>query len=93
MPPEAAEGLAIQALTFIADDSERLTRFFAVTGLDPSGIRDQIGEPGFLAGILSYLASDERLATEFIAHAACPPDDIFRAHIALGGQPWEREIP
>lgn len=93
MPPDAAEELAIQALGFIAGDSERLTRFFGVTGLDPSGIRDQVGEPGFLAGVLAYLASDEQLASEFTAHAACRPEDIFRAHIALGGQPWEREIP
>jgi hypothetical protein len=93
MPAEAAETLAIQALGFLADDPERLTRFFGVTGLDPSGIRDQIGEPGFLAGVLSYLASDEQTAGAFIAHTGCKPDDIFRAHIALGGQPWEREIP
>lgn len=90
---EAAEALAIQALSFIAEDSERLTRFFGVTGLDPAGIRDQIGSPGFLAGVLGYLASDEKLASEFIAHAACAPDELFRAHTALGGEPWEREIP
>lgn len=93
MPAEAAEALAIQALGFLAEDSERLTRFFGVTGLDPSGIRDQVGEPGFLAGVLAYLASDEQTAGDFIAHTGCAPDDIFRAHIALGGQPWEREIP
>lgn len=93
MSAEAAEALAIQALGFLAEDSERLTRFFGVTGLDPSGIRDLVGEPGFLAGVLAYLASDEQTAREFIAHTGCAPDDIFRAHIALGGQPWEREIP
>jgi len=32
---EAAEGLAIQALTFIAGDGERLGRFLAVTGIGP----------------------------------------------------------
>ena len=93
MPPEAAETLAIQALGFIAEDSERLTRFFGVTGIDPDGIRTQIGTPGFLAGVLAYLASDETFAGEFVAHAACKPEDIFRAHNALGGEPWEREIP
>ncbi|MFA6267745.1 MAG: DUF3572 domain-containing protein [Pseudolabrys sp.] len=93
MPAEAAETLAVQALSFIAEDSERLTRFFSVTGVDPGGIRDQIGAPGFLAGVLGYLASDEKLASEFIATVACSPGDIFRAHTALGGEPWEREIP
>ncbi len=36
---EAAEGLAIQALTFIAEDPERLGRFLAVTGIGPAEIR------------------------------------------------------
>ena len=33
---EAAEELAIQALTFIAGDSERLGRFLAITGIGPA---------------------------------------------------------
>jgi hypothetical protein len=93
MSPEGAEALAIQALSFLAEDSERLTRFFSVTGLDPGGIREAASSPGFLAGVLAYLASDEKLASEFIAAAPCSADDIFRAHAALGGEPWEREIP
>lgn len=33
---QQAEGLAIQALTFIAGDGERLGRFLAVTGIGPA---------------------------------------------------------
>ena len=58
---EAAEALAIQALTFIAGDTERLGRFLATTGIGPAQIRAAAQEPGFLAGVLSYLAGDERL--------------------------------
>ncbi|HET7384796.1 MAG TPA: DUF3572 family protein [Pseudolabrys sp.] len=36
---EQAEGLAIQALTFIAGDGERLGRFLAITGIGPAEIR------------------------------------------------------
>ncbi|MSP32259.1 MAG: DUF3572 family protein [Pseudolabrys sp.] len=90
--PEAAEGLAIQALSFIAADSERLGRFLAVTGIGPTEIRAASREPRFLAGVLEYLASDERLASAFTAEAACDPADLAKAHIALGGVPWEREI-
>lgn len=93
MPQEAAEGLAIQALTFLAQDPERLGRFLSVTGLGPEQIRAASGEPGFLAGVLGYLASDDQLAVEFVAAAACAPDDLLRAHTTLGGEPWEREIP
>ncbi|MDP2294796.1 MAG: DUF3572 domain-containing protein [Pseudolabrys sp.] len=93
MPAEAAEGLAIQALTFLAGDPERLGRFLSVTGLGPDQIRAAAGEPGFLAGVLAYLASDEKLAAEFTLDAGCAAADIARAHNALGGEPWEREIP
>jgi hypothetical protein len=90
---EAAEGLAIQALTFIAGDGERLGRFLAVTGLGPAEIRTAAGEPGFLAGVLEYLAADDRLIAAFAAETGSEPADVGRAHAALGGVPWEREVP
>jgi hypothetical protein len=43
--------------------------------------------------VLQYLASDENLASAFVAETHCRPDDIAKAHVALGGEPWEREIP
>jgi hypothetical protein len=93
MTPEAAEGLAIQALTFIAGDGDRLGRFLATTGIGPSQIRAASGEPGFLGGVLAYLVADDRLAAAFAAEAGCDPADIAKAHAALGGEPWERDLP
>ncbi len=93
MTQEAAEGLAIQALTFIAGDGERLGRFLAVTGIGPTEIRAASRQPGFLAGVLQYLASDEALARDFAAEIDGRPDDLARALAALGGEAWEREIP
>jgi hypothetical protein len=90
---EAAEELAIQALTFIASDSERLGRFLAVTGIGPAEIRAAAREPRFLAGVLEFLVADQRLATEFATEAGYSPDHLAKAHNALGGEPWEREIP
>ena len=54
---EEAEGLAIQALAFIAGDGERLGRFLAVTGIGPAEIRAAAREPGFLIGVLDYMSS------------------------------------
>jgi hypothetical protein len=93
MTQEAAEGIAIQALSFIAGDGERLGGFLAATGIGPTEIRAASRQPGFLAGVLAYLASDERLAAAFALDAGCQPADIAKAHVALGGEPWEREIP
>ena len=92
MTPEAAEGLAVQALTYIAGDSERLGRFLAVTGIGPAEIRAAAREPGFLIGVLDYLAGDERLLAAFAAETGADPADIGKALVALGGH-WEREIP
>jgi hypothetical protein len=89
---EAAEGLAIQALTFIAGDGERLGRFLATTGIGPAQIRAAAQEPGFLIGVLDYLAGDERLLSAFAADTGVNPADIGKAIAALGGH-WEREIP
>jgi len=89
---EAAEGLAIQALTFIAGDSERLGRFLAITGIGPAQIRSAAQEPGFLIGVLDYLAGDDRLLAAFAAETGLNPADVGKALAALGGH-WEREIP
>ena len=89
---ETAEGLAIQALTFIAVDGERLGRFLAITGIGPAQIRAAAQEPGFLIGVLDYLAGDERLLAAFAAEAGIDPGDVGKALAALGGH-WEREIP
>jgi Protein of unknown function (DUF3572) len=89
---EAAEGLAIQALTFIAGDGERLGRFLATTGIGPAQIRAAAQEPGFLVGVLDYLAGDERLLSAFAAETGNDPAHVGKALAALGGH-WEREIP
>ena len=90
---EAAEALAIQALTFIAGDGERLGRFLAMTGISPAEIREAAREQGFLAGVLDHLAADERLLLAFCSETGISLADVAKAHAALGGRPWEREIP
>src|SRR5262249_48501450 len=89
---EQAEGLAIQALAFIAGDGERLGRFLAVTGIGPAEIRTAAREPGFLIRVLDSMASGEQLIGAFAAEADWDPSDIERARVVLGGW-WEREVP
>lgn len=90
---KAAEALAIQALTYIAQDGERLGRFLAITGIGPAEIRAASNEPGFLGGVLDYLASDERLLLDFAATAEVEPATVDQARLVLGGGPWERDVP
>jgi len=93
LTPEAAEAVAVQALTFLAGEPERLSRFLDTTGLAPGEIRAASAAPGFLLGVLDYLAADDRLIAAFAAEAGLDPGDIARAHAALGGTPWERPVP
>jgi hypothetical protein len=91
---EAAETVAIQALSFIAAEPERLGRFLGITGIGPAQIRDAAREPGFLAGVLDYLAGDERLLTDFARETDHDPITISQArHVLGGGSDWEREVP
>ena len=89
---EAAEALAIQALSYIAQDPERLGRFLALTGIGPAEIRTAAAEPGFLVGVLEYIASDQALMTSFAGESGHEPSTVDAARIALGGG-WERDIP
>jgi Protein of unknown function (DUF3572) len=90
---EAAESLAIQALAFLAQEPERLGRFLAITGVGPEDVRAAAREPGFLTGVLEYLAGDERLLVEFATQLGVDPADIARAGTMLGHGTPERDVP
>ena len=90
---KAAETLAIQALSFIAADPERLGRFLATTGIGPGDIRAAAREPLFLAGVLDHIAADETLLLGFAADAKSKPGEIIRAQNTLSGRQYERDVP
>jgi hypothetical protein len=89
---EAAEILAIQALSFIAAEPERLNGFLGATGLTLERLRESANEPDFLAGVLEHMLADESLLLAFADSAAIDPAGVTRARTALGGN-WERDIP
>lgn len=81
----AAETIAARALGYLAEDPERLGRFLALSGLDPSSIRQASQSAGFLPAVLDHILSDERLVVEFAEREGIPPEAIPRARLALGG--------
>jgi hypothetical protein len=89
---EAAETLAIQALSFIAEEPERLNGFLDATGLTPDRLRESANAPDFLAGVLEHMLTNESLLLAFADSAAIDPAAVGRARNALGGN-WERDIP
>jgi hypothetical protein len=79
----AAQDMAIAALTFITQDTDRLSRFLALSGIDPDGVRAAAAEPGFLAGVLDYVCGDEALLVAFATHAEIDPAAIVVARHVL----------
>ena len=80
---ENAEALAIQALGFIAADPELLPRFLAITGIEANSIRQAAREPGFLAGVLQFIAAHEPTLMRFSEETGTPPADVGKALKAL----------
>jgi hypothetical protein len=85
MPRKAAEMLAIQALTFIAEEPERVAAFLTASGIEGVDIRTAAKTPGFLAGVLGHMLGDESLLIAFADGAGIDPAEIARAHRVLGG--------
>jgi len=80
---ESAQALAIRALSFIASDQDLLARFLAITGIEAASIREAAREPGFLAGVLQFIAAHEPTVLRFCEETATPPGSISAALRAL----------
>jgi hypothetical protein len=89
---EAAELLAIQALAFIAEQPQSLSRFLNASGLEAGQIRTASRDPGFLAGVLDHMLAHENLLLAFAQSAGIDPVAVAQAASALGGR-WERDLP
>jgi hypothetical protein len=85
---ELAEIVAIQALSYIASEPDRLGRFLALTGIGPESLRAAAREPHFLLGILDHIATDDSLLRDFASQNGIDPETIIRARdVIAGGQP------
>lgn len=85
MQTDAAEKIALSALQFLSDDGDRLERFIALSGLDPSTLRSASRDEGFLQGVLEFILTDEPLLLDFADNAGIDPNSIGKAHYVLVG--------
>ena len=83
------EALAAPLLSFLAADDERLARFFALTGLDPGGLRAASRSSDFAEALFSYLGTDEPLLLAFAAENELDPADIAALTLAATAPPDE----
>ena len=89
---QAAEALAVAALSFLASEPEHLGGFLAATGVGPDQIRNAARDPSFLSGVLDHFSGNEPLLIAFAQQQGIDPTEIERARATLGGV-WERDVP
>ncbi len=85
--------IAIAALSHFATDSRILSRFFALTGLDPSSLREAAGTRGFTAGILDFVIEDEALLVAVADAQDLTPQDIVEARQRLDRPAQDEDWP
>ena len=78
-----AEAMAVEGLSFLAGSPERLIRFLDVSGLSPDTLRAAAAEPGFFAGLMDYLVSDEELLLAFAGEIGASPESVMQARHLL----------
>ena len=64
-PREVAEIVAIQALSFVAGDPERLGLFLAESVIGPETFRSAAADPPFLASVLGFVFRDDATVKAF----------------------------
>ena len=92
-PREVAEIVAIQALSFIAGEPERLGLFLAESGIGPETLRSAAKDPHFLGQVLDFVMRDDATVKAFAAASELHPTNIAAAHQALNDPQWERDVP
>ena len=92
-PREVAEIVAIQALSFVAGDPERLGLFLAETGIGPESLRKSAADPHFLASVLDFVLRDDETVKAFAKASELHPTNIAAARQVLGDPHWERDVP
>ena len=92
-PREVAEIVAVQALSFLAGEPERLGRFLVETGIGPETLRSAASDPNFLINVLDFILRDDETVKAFAASSKLHPTNIMAAREVLGDRKWERDAP
>ena len=87
-PQEVAEFVAIQALSFLASDPERLGLFLTESGIGPQTLRTSAADPKFLAGVLDFIVRDDATVKAFADASQLTPQAVINAREVLEPR-WE----
>lgn len=82
---EAAETLALKALTWLAGNDELFPVFLGATGASVTNLAQDAGNPAFLASVLDFVLSDDTMVTAFCDAMSFPYDAPMQARMSLPG--------
>lgn len=80
-----APSIAIAALSWIAADGAMMSRFCALSGIEPNQIRQAANEAGFLAGVMDFILAHEPTLMRFCADNDLEPGIVQEAALRLAG--------
>ena len=83
--PEAAEALALRALTWMLGDDDRRNAFMAATGAAPADLAAGAVDPALLGAVLDFLLADVARVIAFCTDENLAFDRPMRARTALPG--------
>ena len=92
-PREVSEIVAIQALSFIAGEPDRLGLFLAESGIGPETLRTAASDPHFLVSVLDFVMRDDATVKAFADASKLHPTNIAAARQVLSDPQWERDVP
>ena len=82
---QAAETLALQALSWLASQDDLLSVFMGSTGAGMEDLRQRAGEPEFLGSVLDFLMMDDAWVVGFCDAGGLAYDQPMQARAALPG--------
>ncbi|MDI7864380.1 DUF3572 domain-containing protein [Rhizobiaceae bacterium n13] len=74
--PADPQETAIAVLAWLASEPEMLSRFLALSGIEPGQMRGAVNDPGFLAGMLDFLMAHEPTLMAFCAATETLPETV-----------------
>jgi Protein of unknown function (DUF3572) len=81
----AAAELALELVTYLAGDDNRLQRFLEQSGIGAGELRDRLNDPAFLGFVLDFALQDEELVVAFAAENSISPEALMMARSKLPG--------
>ena len=82
---EAAETLALQALTWLAGNDELFPIFLGATGASAQDIAADAGKPALLGSVLDFVLTDDAWVMAFCDALSLPYGAPMQARMALPG--------